>query len=96
MKFLFLYKGSNGPQTDDYMKEWMDWLGQNNLMAVGSQLKGCKTVGKDGVADGDAAISGYSQCAASSLEEAVKIAQGCPGLKYGDSVEVLEEWSVQG
>lgn len=95
MKFLFLYKGSNGPQTDDYMKKWMDWLGQHNLMVVGSQVKGGKKVSQDAVTDSGSDITGYSQCEAASFEEAVEIARGCPGLAYGDSVEVLEEWRVE-
>lgn len=96
MKFLFLYKGSNGPQTDEYMKEWMDWLGKNSLMAVGSQVKGGRQVSKDGVSADESNVAGYSQCEAASLDQAVAIAQGCPGLRYGDTVSVLEEWRVQG
>lgn len=94
MKFLFLYKGSNGPKTDEYMKEWMEWLGKHNLMKVGSQVKGGKKITKDEVSDYEGDISGFSEAEASSLDEAVEIAKGCPGLTYGDSVKVLECWQM--
>lgn len=94
MKFLFLYHGSNGPSTDAYMKEWMDWLDKYNLLAVGSQTRGGKLVTKDGVSENTAKTTGYSEWEGASLEEALKVAKECPGLKYGDTVEVLEEWSM--
>lgn len=94
MKFLFLYKGNNGPQTEEYMKEWMDWLGKHNLLKVGSQVRGGKKVTKDEVSDFEGNIAGFSEAEAASLNEAVEIAKDCPGLTYGDSVAVLEYWQM--
>lgn len=94
MKFLFLYKGANGPQTEEYMSEWMEWLGKHNLMKVGSQVRGGKKVTKDEVSDFEGNIAGYSEAEAASLDEAVEIAKGCPGLAHGDSVAVLACWQM--
>jgi hypothetical protein len=82
-------------------KRWMDWIGgiaaQNKLTDRGNRLYSTgKVLKADAViADGPYTeikelIIGYSIVKAESLDEATKLAGGCPGLAQGGSVEVRE------
>ena len=82
-------------------KLWMDWIGgiaaQNKLTDRGNRLYPTGKVLRSGsvISDGPyteikEAIVGYSIVKAASLEEATKLADGCPGLSIGGSVEVRE------
>ena len=50
--------------------------------------KGGRTVSDGPFAESKETIGGYALILAESMDEAVKIAEGCPPLAYGDSVEV--------
>jgi hypothetical protein len=76
---------------------WYDRFVREGKVAGGQPLwREAKTVsGKKGrtVADGPFAeakelIAGYIMCRVSNIDEAVKIAQGCPALDYGVTIEV--------
>jgi len=76
---------------------WFDGLYQQGKVKAGHPLEdGGRTIsGKQGrmVSDGPfaeskEAIGGYLILEAASLDEAVTIAQSCPNLAYGSSVEV--------
>jgi hypothetical protein len=82
-------------------KRWMDWIGgiaaQNKLGDRGNRLEpGGKVVRpKNVTTDGPymeikESIGGYTIVKASSMEEAVTLAQGCPILNFGGNVEVRE------
>jgi hypothetical protein len=82
-------------------KRWMDWIGsiaaQNKLTDRGNRLESAgKVLRADGViTDGPytelkETLGGYSIVKAASLEEAVGLAKGCPGLTVGGNVEVRE------
>jgi hypothetical protein len=82
-------------------KRWMDWIGgiaaQNKLVDRGNRLFPTGSVVKSGsiVADGPyteikESIMGYSVIKADSLQEAIKLADGCPILAAGGNVEVRE------
>lgn len=82
-------------------KRWMDWIGsiaaQNKLSDRGNRLHPSGKVLKPNnvVTDGPytelkETLGGYSIIKADSLEEAVGLAKGCPGLLFGGSVEVRE------
>lgn len=82
-------------------QQWMDWIGgiaaQNKLTDRGNRLFPNGKVLRPGnvVADGPYTeikefISGYSIVKAASIEEATKMAEGCPGLKFGGNVEIRE------
>ncbi len=79
--------------------EWMAWftrLSEQGKVLAGNPLEGKgKIVSGKGrlVADGPfaeskEAIGGYFLLRVDSLDEAVAIAQDCPGLRYGIKVEV--------
>lgn len=94
------YKGLSPEEMQKIGDQWMTWF--KGLTDQGKALSGNpleregKIVsGKNGqvVADGPfmeskEAIGGYFLLQVNSLEEAVAIAQGCPGLSYGIRVEV--------
>ncbi len=69
---------------------------QKNIIDMGGKLGGGKLVTSEGVTDGPFVeakeiIGGYMLVSAESLEEAIEIARGCPGLvSPGSGVEVRE------
>jgi hypothetical protein len=94
------HKGLSPEEMQDVANQWMAWF--NRLTQQGKVLAGNplesegKTVsGKNGrvVADGPfaeskEAIGGYFLLRVDTFDEAVTIAQHCPGLPYGVKVEV--------
>jgi len=79
------------------IKTWFDGLAEKGLVKGGQPLvaEGRIVSGKDGrtISDGPFAesketIGGYTLILADNIDEAVKIAQGCPPLYFGGSVEV--------
>jgi hypothetical protein len=87
-------------ELQNVMSKWRDWFGRlsaEGKMKAGQPLgsEGRLVSGKNGrnVADGPfaeskEAIGGYFLIEAESLDEAIAIAQQCPGLNYGTTVEV--------
>jgi hypothetical protein len=82
-------------------KLWMDWIGGiaaqnklanqgNRLMASGKVLKPNQVITDGPYTEIKEAIGGYSIVKAETLEEAVELAKGCPGLIFNGSVEVRE------
>jgi hypothetical protein len=83
-------------------KRWMDWFGsiaaQNKLAERGNRLvPGAGKVVKPNnvVTDGPYAeikesIGGYAIVKATSYDDAVALAKGCPVFTYGGNVEVRE------
>jgi len=82
-------------------KRWMDWIGgiaaQNRLGEKGNRLDTSgrvvrsQTVVTNGpYAEIKESIGGYSLIKASSYDDAVEIAKGCPILTVGGNVEVRE------
>ena len=97
-KYLFAYHGGGAPETEEeqaaVMTAWNAWYGELGEAIVdgGNPTGPAKTVGADGVSDGGGAdpVSGYTLVNADSLELAAKLAQGCPILSAGGTVEVAE------
>ena len=69
---------------------------QKNIVDMGGRLGGGKVVTSEGATDGPfveakEVIGGYMIVSAESLEEAIEVARGCPGLvSPGSGVEVRE------
>jgi hypothetical protein len=94
------HKGLSPEQMQNIASQWMKWF--KGLMDQGKAIAGnpleCEgkvVSGNHGrvVADGPFAeskesIGGYFLLRVDNLDEAVKIAQQCPGLPYGVKVEV--------
>jgi hypothetical protein len=94
------HKGLSPEQMQQVAGQWMAWfdrLTQEGIAVAGNPLeaKGKTVSGKGGrvVVDGPfaeskEAIGGYFLLQVETEEEAVAIAQGCPGLPYGAVIEV--------
>ena len=79
------------------IKAWFDGLAEKGIIKGAQPLgaegrivsgKGGRTVSDGPFAESKETIGGYALILAESMDEAVKIAEGCPPLAYGDSVEV--------
>lgn len=79
------------------IKAWIDGLAERGILKGAQPLgaegrivsgKGGRTVSDGPFAESKETIGGYMLILAESMDEAAKIAQGCPPLAYGDSVEV--------
>jgi hypothetical protein len=94
------YKGLSAEQTQQIAEQWMAWfnrLKDQGTVTAGSPLEheGKIVSSRNGrvVSDGPFAesketIGGYFLLKLDTLDEAVAIAQQCPGLPYGIRVEV--------
>ena len=82
-------------------KQWQDWIGsiaaQNKLVETGKQLsfEGKVVRPNNVVTDGPyteikEAMGGYMFVKVEAVDEAIELAQGCPILKIGGSVEIRE------
>lgn len=93
MRFAFVYHRGTVPEEarEEHNQAWGTWLATINEQA-GVRAGKAKTVANDGVADYKGNISGISFIEADSLVEALDLARKCPGLPYGGSVDVFEEY----
>lgn len=99
-KYILGYHGGSGMANTEeevaaVMAKWGAWFAELGASIVdgGAPTAQAATVGSDGsVADGGGSnpLTGYSIVTADSLEAATKMAQGCPILEDGGSVEVAE------
>jgi hypothetical protein len=93
MKFLYVYRGGTLPRDkmEENVKEWGLWMKDLDLKGGLRTTEG-KIVSAKSVTDQEREITGVSIVEAKSLADAVKQAKGCPGLKFGGTLEVLEEF----
>jgi len=97
-KYLLAYRGGGMAQTDSEreaaMAAWGNWFGSlgQSVVDPGNPFGPSATVGPSGSeANGaSAGLTGYSLLSAESLAAARDLAQGCPVLASGGSVEVYE------
>jgi len=94
------HRGLSPQELQKVTDRWMSWynrLAERGALTAGQPLmhEGKIVSGKKGqfVADGPfaeskEAIGGYFLLSVETMEEAIKIAQDCPGLEYGVTVEV--------
>jgi len=93
--------GSKMPSEEQMqliMSDWQSWIkgiaasgkfsGTNRLYPEGRTLKPGNIVTDGPYAEVKEMIGGYLIVKADSLEEAVKMAESCPNIKYGGNVEV--------
>jgi len=98
-KFLLSFHGGDQPTSKEegekVTQSWVDWMGSlgKALAEPGNPTTIAKTIDKSGkVSDGGGAnpVTGYTILEAASLDDAVKLAKGCPQLKANGSIEVSE------
>ena len=93
------YKGLSPEQMQAVFDQWMTWFNHlkeagtaiagNPLEPEGKIVSGRNRVVSDGpFAESKETIGGYFLLKVASMDDAVAIAQQCPGLPYGVRVEV--------
>lgn len=98
-KYVLAYHGGGIPETAEEQEQelaawfaWFEGLG-DAILDSGNPTAGSVTVGPDRSVSEDGGanpLSGYSLITADNLDAAVEMAQGCPILSNGGSVEVAE------
>jgi hypothetical protein len=95
-KYVFAYKGGGMAQTeaerDAAMQAWGAWFGGlgSAVVDAGNPFSESKAVGGNGTSG----LTGYSILSADSLDAASKLAEDCPVLASGGSVDVYEVLEV--
>lgn len=100
--YVLAYKGGGMAETDEererVMAAWGAWFGTLGAAVVdaGNPFGEAKSVGADGAvgAGGASGLTGYSILSADDLDAAAALAQKCPVLDSGGSVEVYEVFPV--
>ncbi|HEX4201213.1 MAG TPA: YciI family protein [Chthoniobacterales bacterium] len=79
----------------DRLNSWFERLNRAGkfksgapLAVVGKTITSRHTVTDGPFAESKEAVTGFFVVQAATLDEAVEIAKGCPGLEYGQTVEV--------
>ena len=101
-KFLLLYGGGQVPEDDEeragITKAWEDWfteLGAAVADPGNPFTPEAKRVTNGGaIADATPTATGYSIVEADSIDQAAKLASGCPVLLGGGDVTVYETFDV--
>jgi len=97
-QFVFVYLGGNQPsspeEANQHFEKYMGWLKSlgDAVVIPTIPLKDTHTVRSDKTIGegGSSAMSGFSIIKADSMEAALSIAQACPFLEIGGSLEVSE------
>ncbi len=97
-QYIIVYVGGDEPSSPEegekHFAKYMDWLSAMGDAAVSpaNPLKGTVTVNADGSVTngGVTTMSGYTIIEVDSMEAALAIAQACPFLDIGGSLEVSE------
>ena len=92
-KFVLIYRDGETPPapSPDVMETWMAWFGQlgDAVVELGAPLGASATVASDGTSSegtGTDPVTGYTVVQAATMDDAVALANGCPGLATGGSV----------
>jgi hypothetical protein len=97
-QFVFVYLGGNQPSNPEeaskHFSKYMEWLSSlgESVVSPTIPLKDTSTVSPDGTVreGGSSAMSGFTIIEADSMEAALTVAQACPFLEIGGSLEVSE------
>jgi len=103
-QFVLVYLGGNQPsdpeQGSKHFEKYMGWLKSlgDSVVVPTIPLKDTTTVSSDGTIKhgGSSAMSGFSIIKADTMEAALSIAQACPFLEIGGSLEVSELMEMPG
>lgn len=85
-KFMFLHYGFETP-TPEIEEAWGKWFASNadRMVDGGSPFKTGREVSRNGSRElplGMDSLTGYTIISAASLDDAEKIARGCPMIKF--------------
>lgn len=101
-QFVLVYLGGNQPsspeEASNHFNKYMEWLSSlgESVVIPTIPLKDTNTVNPDGTTSegGSCAMSGFTIIKAESMDAALSIAQACPFLEIGGSLEVSELMEV--
>jgi len=102
-KYLFVYHGGSEPGSEEevakVLDDWGNWFGSMGAAVIdgGNPVGKSSTVHPGGKVTDDGGsnpASGYSLVEASSLDDAIAKAKGCPILASGGSVELAEAFDM--
>jgi len=101
-QFVLVYLGGNQPaneaEASKHFTKYVEWLTSlgDAVIVPTIPLKDTTTVSPDGTVreGGSSAMSGFSIIKADSMQAALSIAQSCPFLEIGGSLEVSEMMQV--
>lgn len=96
--YLLVYHGGSEPSTSEegqaVMQAWMGWMGGlgSSLVDGGNPIGRAWTLSKDGTEEtgGSNPATGYSVISAESMQAALEMAQKCPHLAAGGTIEICE------
>lgn len=103
-QYIIVYLGGDQPTSPEEGKQhfekykaWLSSLG-DSAVSPANPLKDTNTVKPDGSVTASSAttMSGYTIIEASSMDEALGIAKGCPFLEIGGSLEVSQLMKMPG
>lgn len=97
-QYVIAYLGGGQPSTPEkgkqHMAKYMNWLSSlgDSAVSPANPLKNTSTVNPDGTVTtgGTSTMSGFTIIEADSIADALLIAQACPFLDIGGSLEVSE------
>ncbi len=97
-QYMITYLGGNPPATPEEGKQhfarYMQWLASlgNAVVSPANPLKNTCVMHSDGevTEGGDSGMSGFTLIEADSMQAAQTLAQGCPFLETGGSLEISE------
>ena len=103
-QYVIVYFGGDPPSSPEegkqHFSKYMEWLASLGDAAVSpaNPLKNTHTINPDGTATtgGTSTMSGYTIVEADSMEAALSMAQACPFLDIGGSLEVSERVEMPG
>jgi hypothetical protein len=88
-QFLFSYRtpADYAPARPDSLSAWAAWFQGmgDQLVDAGQPVRESRQIGDCGAGQ---RLAGYTVVTADTVEEALTLAQGCPGLQRGFGVEV--------
>jgi len=92
-------------QMQAVIKQWQSWItgivtkgkysGTNRLLTDGKTVMPNKVVTDGPYVEAKEMIGGYLIVKADSIDEAVELAKGCPGLMMGGNVEVRSVMPIE-
>jgi hypothetical protein len=96
-KYVFVYKGGKRPESEEegnaVMAQWGAWMQGlgDSIVEMGNPFGESASVSSSGATGtGASGLSGYTVVNATSLDDAVGKAGGCPIFTAGGDVEVYE------
>src|SRR5947209_11806113 len=96
-RFVLMFQGGETPEEPSgaVMDRWMAWFAQlgDAVVDMGAPFGAAATIASDGTPSegaGPDPATGYTDIEGASLHDAAVMANGCPGLSSGGSVNLYE------